>query len=316
MDPDASTPRCDEEDPGRLQHVTIHGHDVVDRSAGDGSVVLLVHGMAGSSATWGARHAGPGQAVQGVVAPDLLGHGESAKPPTEYSLGTHANGLRDLLNALGHERATCVGQSFGGGVVMQMAYQFPERCERLVLVSSGGLGPEVNFLLRARSIPGADQVLSLACAPRAQEAASRVATWLRRVGIRADPAGEEVWRSYTSLADADSRRAFFRTLRAVIDLNGQTVGAGNRLYLAAHIPTLIVWCGRDPLIPVRHALTADAAIPGSRLEIFEGVGHYPHCEAPARFVEILVDFIVSTEPAEVSERRWHELFQTRPCWRS
>ena len=118
-------------------------------------------------------------------------------------------------------------------------------------------------------------------------------------------------RSYASLADADSRRAFLRTLRAVIDLSGQTVGAGNRLYLAAHIPTLIVWGSRDPFIPVRHAIAAHAAIPGSRLEIFEGVGHYPHCEAPARFVEVLVDFIASTEPAEVSERRWRELFQAR-----
>ena len=294
----------------RLQHVAINGHDVAYRTAGNGPVVLLVHGMAGSSTTW--AHVMPALAKRfTVVAPDLLGHGESARPATEYSLGTHANGLRDLLNALGHERATCVGQSFGGGVVMQMAYQFPGRCERLVLVSSGGLGPEVNFLLRALSVPGADQVLSLACGPRVQEAASRVATWLRRVGVRAGPAAEEVWRSYASLAAADSRRAFFRTLRAVIDLNGQTVGAGNRLYLAAHIPTLIVWGDRDPLIPVRHAIAAHEAIPGSRLEIFEGVGHYPHCEAPARFVEVLVDFISSTEPAEVSERRWRELFQAR-----
>ena len=292
----------------RLRHVTLHGHDVAYRTAGDGPVVLLVHGMAGSSATW--RHVLPALAARfTVVAPDLLGHGESAKPRTEYSLGAHANGLRDLLNALGHERATCVGQSFGGGVVMQMAYQFPERCERLVLVSSGGLGPEVNFLLRALSVSGTDQVLSLACASRVQEAVARVAGWLRRVGLSTGPAGEEVWRSYASLADADSRQAFFRTLRAVVDLDGQTVAAADRFYLAAHIPTLIVWGDRDGLIPVRHARAAHEAIPGSRLEIFEGVGHYPHCEAPARFVDVLADFIASTKPAKVSERRWRELFQ-------
>jgi pimeloyl-ACP methyl ester carboxylesterase len=110
--------------PVRMQHVTINGHDVAYRTAGDGPVVLLVHGMAGSAATW--KHVMPALAERfTVVAPDLLGHGESAKPAGEYSLGAHANGLRDLLNALGHERATCVGQSFGGGVVMQFAYQFP-----------------------------------------------------------------------------------------------------------------------------------------------------------------------------------------------
>jgi pimeloyl-ACP methyl ester carboxylesterase len=292
----------------RLQHVTINGHDVAYRSAGDGPVVLLVHGMAGSSATW--QHVMLALARRfTVVAPDLLGHGESAKPRSDYSLGGHANSLRDLLSALGHERVTCVGQSFGGGVAMQLAYQFPERCERLVLVSSGGLGREVNLLLRALTAPGAEHVLSLACGPGVREAASRVTTWLRRVGVRAGPAGEEVWRSYASLADADSRRAFFCTLRAVIDLGGQTVGAADRLHLAAQVPTLIVWGARDPLIPVRHAIAAHEAIPGSRLEIFEGVGHYPHCEAPERFVDVLVDFITSTAPGHVSERHWRERSQ-------
>jgi pimeloyl-ACP methyl ester carboxylesterase len=292
----------------RVQRVTIHGHEVAYRTAGNGPVVLLVHGMAGSSATW--RHVMPALGERfTVVAPDLLGHGESAKPAGEYSLGAHANGLRDLLNALGHERATCVGQSFGGGVVMQFAYQFPERCERLVLVSSGGLGPEVNFLLRALSAPGAEQVLSLACAPVVRGAVGRVATWLHRAGVRISPAGDEVWRSYASLSDADGRMAFFRTLRAVIDLGGQSVGAADRLYLAAHIPTLVIWGARDPLIPVSHAIAAHEAIPGSRLEIFEDVGHYPHCEAPARFVDVLVDFVTSTAPGRVSERRWRELFQ-------
>jgi pimeloyl-ACP methyl ester carboxylesterase len=292
----------------RLRHVTINGHDVAYRAAGDGPVVLLVHGMAGSSATWNHVMA----ALAGrftVVAPDLLGHGESAKPRNEYSLGAHANSLRDLLNALGHSRVTCVGQSFGGGVAMQLSYQFPERCDRLVLVDSGGLGREVNFLLRALTAPGAEQVLALACAPGVQAAAGWAATWLRRAGVRSGPAGEEIWRSYRSLGDADCRRAFFRTLRDVIDLSGQSLAAADRLYLAAQMPTLIVWGADDPFIPVRHAIAAHEAIPGSRLEIFEGVGHYPHCEAPERFVEILVDFITSTAPARVSERRWRELFQ-------
>jgi pimeloyl-ACP methyl ester carboxylesterase len=293
-----------------LQHVRINGHDMAYRLAGDGPAVLLVHGMAGSSATW--KHVIPPLARRfTVVAPDLLGHGESAKPRSDYSLGGHANTLRDLLSALGYGRVTCVGQSLGGGVAMQMAYQFPDRCERLVLVSSGGLGREVNFLLRALSAPGAEQVLSLACGPGVREAVSRVSSLLRRAGYRAGPAGEEVWRSYASLGDAKSRWAFFRTLRAVVDVNGQAVGAADRLHLAAQVPTLIVWGARDPFIPVRHAIAAHEAIPGSRLEIFEGVGHYPHCEAPARFVEVLVDFITSTAPAHVSERAWRERLLSR-----
>ena len=149
-----------------------------------------------------------------MVAPDLLGHGESGKPRRgEYALGAHANMLRDLLHVLGHERATFVGQSLGGGVAMQLAYQFPERCERLVLVGSGGLGREVNVVLRALTFPGAEYVFPLVCTPRLRDAGNAVASWLHGIGLRAAPAVEEMWRSYASLADADTRRAFFRTLQ-------------------------------------------------------------------------------------------------------
>jgi pimeloyl-ACP methyl ester carboxylesterase len=287
---------------------TLHGHEIAYRTAGSGPVLLLVHGMAGSSATW--QHVIPAFAEHyTVVAPDLLGHGESAKPRGDYSLGAHASLLRDLLNALGYERATCVGQSLGGGIVLQFAYQFPERCERIVLVGSGGLGNEVNPLLRALTAPFAESVFSLACTATMRDAVARLASVLGHRGFRLSPAREEMWRSYASLADASGRRAFFRTLRAVVDLGGQMIHAGDRLYLAAHMPTLIVWGDRDPFIPHHHGHTMHAAIPGSRLEIFPGVGHYPHCEDPERFVTVVRDFIESTEGAVMSERLWREQFR-------
>jgi pimeloyl-ACP methyl ester carboxylesterase len=296
-----------------LQHLSIHGHRVGVYVAGKGPVVLLVHGMAGSSATW--KHVVSPLAERfTVVAPDLIGHGESGKPRRgEYSLAGHANVLRDLLHFLGHERATFVGQSLGGGVAMQLAYQFPERCERLVLVGSGGLGREVNLLLRALTFPGVEYLFPLVCAPPLRDAGNRVASWLCRVGLRAAPAVEETWRSYSSLAEVDTRRAFFRTLRAVVDLGGQAVTATDRLYLASQVPTLIVWGTDDPLIPVSHAVAAHEAMPGSRLEIFEGVGHYPHCEDPERFARVLVEFITSTEPAHVSEAHRGELLRSPPA---
>ncbi len=264
-------------------------------------MLLLVHGMAGSSVTW--KHVMPALAQRyTVLAPDLLGHGRSDKPRGEYSLSAHVNTLRGLLDALGHQRATVVGQSLGGGVAMQLAYEFPERCERLVLVNSGGLGREVNLILRGLTLPGADYVFPLVCSPRLRDAGSRVATWLRRAGVKSTPASQEIWRSYASLADAPTRRAFFRGLRDVIDLGGQAVSALSRLYRAAALPTLIVWGAEDPFIPVNHGVAAHEAIPGSRLEIFEGVGHYPHCEAPERFVAVLVDFIASTKPARLPAR--------------
>jgi pimeloyl-ACP methyl ester carboxylesterase len=185
---------------------------------------------------------------------------------------------------------------------MQFAYQFPERCERLVLVDSGGLGREVTFYLRMLTLPGFESLFPLFCAPGLRDAGNLVAAWLRRSGVRSTPASQEIWRSYASLADPESRRAFFRTLRDVIDFGGQAVSALGRLHRAAQLPTLIVWGAEDPFIPVSHAVAAHEAIPGSRLEIFDGVGHYPHCEAPERFVEVLVDFIASTEPARLLVR--------------
>src|SRR3954469_1177065 len=140
--------------------LTLHGHRVTYRTAGRGPALLLLHGIANSSQTW--ERVAPLLTERfTLIAPDLLGHGESATPRGDYSLGAHATGVRDLLTALRHERVTVIGHSLGGGIAMQFAYQFPERCERLVLVSSGGLGREVHALLRAAALPGGDLVLPL-----------------------------------------------------------------------------------------------------------------------------------------------------------
>src|SRR5205823_7482333 len=245
-----------------LHSVTLHGHRVGLRLAGEGPVLLLVHGMASSSAAWtpvGSRLAGRFT----IVAPDLLGHGQTATPPGDYSLGAHATLLRDLLLVLGHERATLVGQSFGGGVAMQFAYQFPERCERLVLVSSGGLGGEVNMLLRLLALPGAELVLPLACTNWLHDGVVSVAGWLAKIGVRGGPHLTETWNSYGSLGDAETRTAFLHTLRSVIDVSGQRVSAADRLYLAAEVPTLIIWGDKDRIIPVEQGRAAHEAIPGS-----------------------------------------------------
>jgi pimeloyl-ACP methyl ester carboxylesterase len=282
------------------QHVSIHGHDVSYRGGGSGPVVVLVHGMAGSSVTWE-----PILPVlmreYTVVAPDLPGHGDSDKPRGDYSLGAHAGSIKDLMLALGHERATIVGQSFGGGVAMQLAYQHPERCERLVLVSSGGLGQDVALLLRALTLPGAEHLMPIACNSRVRDAGVAVTGFFDRFGLRPVPAVAEMWRSFASLSDASTREAFQHTLRSVVDMHGQRVNASDRMYLAADVPTLIVWGDRDPIIPMTHGLEAHAMMPGSRLEVFEGAGHYPHCEQPERFAEVVMDFLATTEPVAKSD---------------
>ncbi len=287
-----------------LQELSIHDQRVTYRTAGSGPVLLLIHGMAGSATTW--RQVMPALAQRfTVIAPDLLGHGQSDKPQGDYSLGAFACTLRDLLVALGHESATVVGQSLGGGVAMQFSYQYPERTERLVLVGSGGLGREVNSVLRLLSLPGSEAVLRLACAAAVRGAIESVGSGAARVGLRPAPVVAELWRSYSSLGDDATRGAFLRTLRAVVDPRGQAVSASNRLHLAAEVPTLIVWGDADPIIPVEHAYAAHDSIPGSQLEIFEGVGHYPHCEEPGRFVEVLSEFIETTVSARITVGAHH-----------
>ena len=261
-----------------LSHTKIHGHDVRYRRAGSGEVIVLLHGLAGSSRTW--KNVMPQLAEHyDVIAPDLLGHGESAKPMGDYSLGAMASGLRDLLAMLDVDRATIVGQSFGGGVAMQLSYQHPELVDRLVLVGSGGLGREVSWMLRLLTLPGAEQLMPLMFPGFVADRGSDMSRFLHRRGLRL-PLIDEMWRAYSSLAGAENRKAFVLTMRGVIEPGGQSVSALDRLYLAGALPTLIVWGDNDGIIPVEHAYAAHAAIPESRLAVLEGVGHFPHAEAP------------------------------------
>jgi pimeloyl-ACP methyl ester carboxylesterase len=274
----------------------LHGHRVRYLQAGEGPVLALIHGITSSADTWKPAMAGLCR-DHTVIAPDLLGHGASAKPRGDYSLGAYASGVRDLLAALGHDRVTVVGHSLGGGVGLQYAYQFPERTERLVLVSSGGLGREVSVLLRAAALPGAELVLPFLVPRWIGRAAGGVGWAGARLGLRPSQDLGELVRGFLSLADAEARAAFLHTLRAVVDPGGQRVNGNDRLYLAEALPTLLVWGERDPIIPAAHGIAAHESMPGSRLEIFSGGGHFPHLDDPVRFVELMRDFVAGTAPA-------------------
>lgn len=283
----------------RAESLRMHGQDVSYLRGGKGDPILLVHGIAGSCNTFDTVLEGLAERYD-VIAPDLLGHGQSGKPRGDYSLGAHASGLRDLMEMLEIPSATIVGHSLGGGVSMQMAYQFPKRCERLVLVASGGLGPEVTPLLRAATLPGTDLALSVATSERAKGVYRKVLSPLKRFNLEAAPTLSHVMEHVGYLQDRETRHAFIHTVRAVMDLRGQRIDARDRLYLANHVPTMIVWGDRDRFIPVKHGREAHAMLPASRLEVFEGAGHFPHRDEPERFVEIMLDFMSSTKPAKVS----------------
>lgn len=283
-----------------MQTTMIHGRELayLEAGAGEGKpVLLLVHGMAASSRTW--REMIPRLERRfHVIAPDLPGHGRSSLEFDDYSLGAMASALRDLLVVKGIKRCTIIGQSLGGGVALQFVYQYPDYCERIVLIGSGGLGKEVSWILRLLAVPGAGLLLSGAAAPPIVNAGNSARRFFLERGIRAD-AMDESWAAFESLGRPGHRRAFFKTLRAVVDNKGQAVSAANRFRLAGQLPVQLIWGDRDPIIPVSHGHATHDAIPGSRLAIVPRTGHYPHVEDPAAVEEILVDFMDSTEPGHI-----------------
>ncbi len=274
--------------------VVLHGHDLSYVDSGSGPVVLFIHGILGSQRQW--EHLiDRMDDDHRVLLPDLFGHGESAKPFGDYSLSAHAAAMRDLLDRLGIERVTFVGHSLGGGIAMQFFYLFPERVERLVLVSSGGLGREVSMLLRSATLPGAAQVLSVVASAPVLSRVEALGRGASKVGWRPGADVSAVWRGFSSLGEGESRRAFLATTRAVIDIGGQSISAHDHLQGALPIPTLIVWGSNDRMIPASHALSLEKHLPDCRVEMFEGAGHFPHLDDPDRFARVLREFIADGE---------------------
>lgn len=299
-----------EESRFEAHEVDLHGHRAVYRTVGSGPTVVLIHGMINSSRHWEDVALRLSERFR-VVAPDLIGHGDAATPRGDYSLGAHAASIRDLLTTIGVERATIVGHSLGGGVAMQFFYQFPQRTERLVLVSSGGLGREVSPFLRGAALPGASPLLRLAAQPRLVDALGATARSMRARGMRQGLYLEAVTRALRPLAEPGARRAFLQTLRAVIDVHGQHVSARDRLYLLGEMQTLIVWGERDRTIPLAHGREAADAVPRSRFETLPRAAHFPHLEDPEGLAEVLGEFVASTAPTRIVDSDWAAVIAQR-----
>jgi pimeloyl-ACP methyl ester carboxylesterase len=274
------------------KYVDIHGERLAVLDEGEGEALLLIHGMAGSGQTWRAIIPQLAKKYR-VIAPDLLGHGQSSKPRTDYSLGAFAVSLRDLLDELGVDSATIVGQSLGGGIAMQFLYQHPDYCRRLILISSGGLGTDVGWILRLLAAPGAEFVMPVIAPSPVLRAGNFVRSRLTSMGLRS-PRGAEIWNAYSSFGDRQTRDAFLKTLRSVVDYRGQSVSALNRLNLRTELPVLAIWGADDAIIPVDHAYAALEARPDCRLEVLPGVGHFAQVEAPIEVAELIDDFVSTT----------------------
>jgi pimeloyl-ACP methyl ester carboxylesterase len=291
--------------------VRLHGQELAYLEAGSGPTLLLIHGIAEAAWAW-ERVMPPLARTHRVIAPDLLGHGRSAKPRGDYSLGNQASLMRDLLVHLGIDHATLVGHSLGGGIAMQFAYQYPERCDRMVLIASGGLGKDVTFVLRSLGLPGADLVAPLVLSATARNLMLRAGGWLGERGLHPSPGQAAFWRGYSSLTDPSTRAAFVATVRAVIDQRGQRVSALERLYLAGTLPTMLIAGEGDRIIPASHARNAHEQMPGSRLEIVPHAGHFVQIEQPEHVARLILDFVATTKPARLSAEELRAVLREGP----
>jgi pimeloyl-ACP methyl ester carboxylesterase len=289
--------------PFEAWEMELHGHRVMYRMAGSGPPVVLIHGMVNSSRHWEAV-ARRLASDYTVIAPDLIGHGDSATPRGDYSLGAHAAAIRDLLAVIGVERATIVGHSLGGGVAMQFFYQFPQRTERLALISSGGLGHDVSPLLRGAALPGVQALLALGAHPRVLDALSAAGDRMRARGNSKGVYLKAVVRALRPLEEPGARTAFVHTLRSVIDIHGQRVSALDRLYLLERFPTLIVWGERDRTIPLDHGRETLEVVPHARFETLPNAAHFPHLEDPDGVARVLRNWLETTEPARIEDSEW------------
>ncbi|MGZ4427066.1 MAG: alpha/beta fold hydrolase [Nocardioidaceae bacterium] len=291
-----------------VQYLTIHGHRRAFVKAGSGPALLLLHGLGCDHTTWLPVIAALARRYT-VIAPDLLGHGQSAKPRADYSVGGYANGMRDLLTVLGIDKVTVVGHSFGGGVAMQFAYQFPERTERMILVAPGGLGPEVTPVIRAITLPGFHQAMGLATRPGVRHVTKTAMRGLAASGISATRDLDEVAEIFDSFKDPRFRFAIRQVVSGVVDWRGQIVTMADRAYLTQAMPMCVIWGTEDGVIPVRHASIAADLAPSATVEVIRNAGHFPHKDHPQRFVKIVNDFVRSTEPAVYHRGRWRALLK-------
>ncbi|KMJ48737.1 alpha/beta fold hydrolase [Rhodococcoides fascians] len=277
-----------------LQSVELHKDVLRYVDVGDGPPVILVHGLLGSHKSWGPQIERLSDRYR-VIAPDLFGHGDSDKPSGDYSLSSHAATIRDLMEYLNIDSAPLVGHSLGGGIVMQMTYLFPERVDRLVLVSSGGLGPEVSLLLKAATLPGSELVLPMLASDWFRRNTEGVLARLGKWGVPVEPGPSmaETWRSFRSVADRSTREAFLASTRAVVGPRGQTVSAKQHFEKFESIPSLLIWGGKDRMIPAKHADNIRREVPNSRVEIFPDAGHFPQLDEPDFFFRLLDEFLAA-----------------------
>ncbi len=254
--------------PGRLILVNGHRVHVIDRGAGP--AVLLVHGTAGSTFDWEQTVMDPLAHRHRVIAVDLFGMGFSERSADfSYGFALWADQLAGTLDALGVARASVVGHSLGGAVALVFAGNYPQKVDRLISVDSGPWLPPFMLLMMT---PGAGEMM-MGCADYWPHMPSRGTAY------------EEGMRMIYEIKG--TRRALLKSARGQI----LESPSGFRAFRRINAPTLLLHGGSDPIIPASAAALLLRIIPGSRMVVVDGAGHFLMNDKPNRFVAEVENFL-------------------------
>jgi len=281
-------------------YIDVNGVRTRYRQAGGGGLpVILIHGLGASAEIWSAN-IGALASRHRVYVPDLPGFGHTEKPEwMDYGPGAYSRFVRDFMAALGIGRAALVGHSLGGGVALRVILDDPGRVDRLILVSSAGLGREVSLPLRIASIPFFDRIFFKPPLP------VFIRFLHRLVYYRAAITPEFAHLYYEMFFQPGSVRAFTSILRNIATLRGARPGILEPIREglgAITAPALILWGRQDRILPVSQAFDAAGRIPGARLHVFERCGHMPNVEYPKEFNRLVLEFLQEDRGPRHEER--------------
>ena len=270
---------------------TVCDHRMSYVTGGSGPPMVLLHGLGANCFTW--RFTLPTLTQHNTIyAPDMFGCGESDKAGMDYSLDAMADYVNGFMEAVGLHSAIFVGHSLGGGITMQYCHRHPGHAERIVLVSSGGMGRDLHWLLRISTLPGANSVIGAMADPRTrlpQISRTMEQRRMQQLAQEFDPNTPTMLDRFQSY---ETRQAFLGMLRGVGGLQGQRVSALDHL-TELTVPVLLIWGARDGTIPVSHGKQAASIIPLAHLEVLPNCYHRPQIEAPQKFCELVLNFLQS-----------------------
>ena len=273
----------------RAEHktVSVWGLNIRYVQAGDGPVVLLLHGLAASLLTWYCNIDVLASAGYRVIAPDLPGFGESDKPShLDYSPDSAADFVYDFTQELELKRLSLVGSSAGGVIAGLFALEYPDMVEKMVLVGSGGFGREVSWFLRVISIP---VVGDLVYQPWLNNRMGATKQLFYRPPAILDELLPEMNRLKLL---PGARSAMLRSVRSSVNL----MGLRPQVYIlerlkSSPVPLMTIWGADDIIIPVSHAEAVRQELPESVVRIIPKCGHWPQMEQPSQFNPMLTSFL-------------------------